>query len=165
MSCNPHSGCHRCCSKGRGESGKCFGIMRTLKPKSGGLMCKNQIYITLCRYRLRQSPFSKRSSPLRLRQLPRNSAISRVRFVVERTFGSQHRWYGGKTLRYRGLAKAHAWHVLLTVAYNLKSLPRLYVESLLPCACHRQSTLNGRKTAASPMIVGFCKVLPISTLF
>jgi transposase, IS5 family len=30
------------------------------------------------------------------------------------------------------LAKAHAWHILLAVAYNLRRLPRLYVESLLP---------------------------------
>lgn len=73
-----------------------------------------------------------KNKPLRPRQLARNSAIGKVRFVVERTFGSQQRWFGGKTLRYQGLAKAHAWHVLLAVAYNLRRLPRLYVESLLP---------------------------------
>ncbi|WP_152976362.1 IS5 family transposase, partial [Methyloglobulus morosus] len=54
-----------------------------------------------------------KDKPLGPRQLARNSAISTVRFVVERTFGSQQRWFGGKTLRYQGLAKAHAWHVLL----------------------------------------------------
>jgi IS5 family transposase len=73
-----------------------------------------------------------KNKPLRPRQLARNSAISKVRFVVERTFGSQQRWFGSKTLRYQGLAKTHAWHVLLAVAYNLRRLPRLYVESLLP---------------------------------
>ncbi|WP_152976303.1 transposase [Methyloglobulus morosus] len=73
-----------------------------------------------------------KNKPLRPRQLARNSAISTVRFVVERTLGSQQRWFGGKTLRYQGLAKAHAWHVLLAVAYNLKRLLRLYVESPLP---------------------------------
>jgi len=73
-----------------------------------------------------------KNKPLRPRQLARNSAISKVRFVVERTFGSQQRWFGGKILRYQGLAKAHAWHVLLAVAYNLRRLPRLYVESLVP---------------------------------
>ncbi|MEQ1484622.1 transposase [Methyloglobulus sp.] len=73
-----------------------------------------------------------KNKPLGSHQLARNSAISKVRFVVERTFGSQQRWFGGKTLRYQGLAKSHAWHVLLAVAYNLKRLPRLYVESLLP---------------------------------
>ena len=73
-----------------------------------------------------------KGKPLSLRQLARNSAISKVRFVVERTFGGQQRWFTGKTVRYQGLAKAHAWHILLAVAYNLRRLPRLYVESLLP---------------------------------
>lgn len=72
-----------------------------------------------------------KGKPLTPRQLARNTAISKVRFVVERTFGGQQRWFGGKELRYRGLAKAHAWHVLLAVAYNLRRLPRLYVESLV----------------------------------
>lgn len=73
-----------------------------------------------------------KNKPLGPRQMARNTAISKVRFVVERTFGSQQRWFDGKTLRYQGLAKAHAWHVLLAIAYNLKRLPRLYVESLVP---------------------------------
>ena len=73
-----------------------------------------------------------KNKPLRPRQRARNTAINKVRFVVERTFGSQQRWFGSKILRYQGLAKAHAWHVLLAVAYNLRRLPRLYVESLRP---------------------------------
>ena len=31
-----------------------------------------------------------------------------IHYVVERTFGSQARWFGSKILRYRGKAKAHA---------------------------------------------------------
>lgn len=73
-----------------------------------------------------------KNRPLSSRQLARNTAISKVRFVVERTFGSQQRWFEGKLLRYRGLAKAHAWHLLLAMAYNLRRLPRLFVDSLLP---------------------------------
>ncbi len=73
-----------------------------------------------------------KGKPLGPRQLARNKAISKVRFVVERTFGGQQRGFGGKILRHQGLAKAHAWHILLAVAYNLRRLPRLYVESLLP---------------------------------
>lgn len=34
-------------------------------------------------------------------------------------------------MRYRGLEKAHAWYVLLAIAYNLKKLPKLFVESLI----------------------------------
>ena len=64
-----------------------------------------------------------RNKPLSQCQLQRNRLISQVRYVVERTFGSQARWFGGKILRYRGLAKAHAWHLLLAMAYNLKACP------------------------------------------
>ncbi|WP_090721757.1 transposase [Nitrosomonas sp. Nm166] len=67
-----------------------------------------------------------RTRPLTRRQLQRNSLITKARYVVERTFGSQVRWFGGKLLRYCGLARAHAWHILLAMAYNLKRLPKLF---------------------------------------
>jgi Transposase DDE domain len=73
-----------------------------------------------------------KNKPLSPRQLARNKAISKVRFVVEHTFGDQQRWFGGKILRYQELAKAHAQQILLAVAYNLRRLPRLYIKSLLP---------------------------------
>ena len=57
------------------------------------------------------------------RQLQCNHLITRVRYVVERTFGSQVRWFGSKILCYCGLTKAHAWHILQTMAYNLKDCP------------------------------------------
>ena len=49
-----------------------------------------------------------RGKPLSARQHQRNALITKVRYVVERTFGSQVRWFGSKVLRYCGLAKAHA---------------------------------------------------------
>lgn len=67
-----------------------------------------------------------KNNPLTHRQLQRNSLITKARYVVERTFGSQVRWFNAKTLRYLGLAKAHAWHILLAMAYNLKRLPKLF---------------------------------------
>ena len=66
--------------------------------------------------------------PLLPRQLQRNRMITKVRYVVERTFGSQVRWFNAKILRYYGLAKAHTWHILLAMAYNLKRLPKLFAE-------------------------------------
>jgi len=60
--------------------------------------------------------------------MQRNRLITKIRYVVERTFGSQTRWFNAKTLRYCGLAKAHAWHLLLAMAYNLKRLPKLFVD-------------------------------------
>ena len=73
-----------------------------------------------------------KNKPLTARQIQRNRLITQARYVVERTFGSQARWFGSKILRYYGRAKAHAWHILQAMAYNLKRLPRLYVERLLP---------------------------------
>ncbi|WP_297324569.1 transposase [Nitrosomonas sp.] len=52
-----------------------------------------------------------KNKPLTQRQSQRNRLITRARYVVERTFGSQARWFGSKILRYQGLAKAHAWHI------------------------------------------------------
>jgi IS5 family transposase len=69
-----------------------------------------------------------KNNPLSPRQLQRNRLITKARYVVERTFGSQARWFNAKILRYCGLAKAHAWHILLAMAYNLKRLPKLFVE-------------------------------------
>lgn len=62
-----------------------------------------------------------------LTELQRNSLITKARYVVERTFGSQAHWFNGKTLRYCGLAKAHAWHLLLAMVY-MKRLPKLFAD-------------------------------------
>ena len=69
-----------------------------------------------------------RAKPLTARQKQRNKLITQIRFVVERTFGGQALWFGGKDLRYVGVDKAHAWHVLQAMAYNLKRLPALWVK-------------------------------------
>lgn len=71
-----------------------------------------------------------KNKPLTRRQLQRNRLITKSRYVVERTFGSQARWFGSKELRYQGLAKAHTWHILQAMAYNLKRLPKLFIQSL-----------------------------------
>jgi IS5 family transposase len=76
-----------------------------------------------------------KNRPLTKRQLQRNKKISKVRFVVERTFGSQARWFNSKVLRYKGIDKAHAWHVLLAIGYNLKRLPVLFVKTFLQPSC------------------------------
>jgi len=74
-----------------------------------------------------------RGKSLNARQKMRNQCITRIRFVVERTFGGQALWFGGKHLRYVGVDKAHAWHVLQAMAYNLKRLPVIWVKrNLLP---------------------------------
>jgi len=72
-----------------------------------------------------------KNNPLTRRQLQRNRLITKARSVAERTFGSQARWLNATVLRYRGLAKAHAWHLLLAMAYHLKRLPKLFVDRRL----------------------------------
>ena len=71
-----------------------------------------------------------KNRPLTRHQLQRNRLITKLRYVVERTFGSQARWFGSKILRYQGLAKAHTWHILQAMAYNMRRLPRLFIQSL-----------------------------------
>lgn len=60
-----------------------------------------------------------------------NMAISKIRYRVERTFGSIHRWFRGGTARYVGLAKAHAQHIMEAVAYNLYRTPGIIVSNTL----------------------------------
>ena len=66
-----------------------------------------------------------RNRPLTERQKLRNKLISKDRYKVERTFGSQKKWFGGGVCRYVGMAKAHTQHILLSIAYNLKRSPQL----------------------------------------
>ncbi|MCC8995682.1 MAG: hypothetical protein LM517_01180 [Nitrosomonas sp.] len=48
--------------------------------------------------------------------------------VTQPGVDAEARWFNAKVLRYCGLAKAHAWHTLLAMAYNLKRLPKIFAE-------------------------------------
>ena len=56
-------------------------------------------------------------------------AISRVRYRVERTFGSMRRWFGAGVARYEGLQKTHAQHIMESIAYNLYRAPGIIVSN------------------------------------
>ena len=71
-----------------------------------------------------------RGRKLTRRQIERNKLISKVRYAVERTFGSQKRWFGAGATRYVGLARTHTQHVLEAICYNLKRAPMLYTIKL-----------------------------------
>ena len=58
-------------------------------------------------------------------QKRRNREISSVRYAIERTFGSVHRWFKGGRARFKGLEKTHTQGVLEAIAYNIKRIPRL----------------------------------------
>ncbi|MBR8706962.1 IS5 family transposase [Bacteroides pyogenes] len=60
-----------------------------------------------------------------------NVAISKIRYRVERTFGSIHRWFLGGVARYVGLEKTHAQHMMEAMAYNLYRSPGIIVSNSL----------------------------------
>lgn len=72
-----------------------------------------------------------RNRPLTYWQLLFNKLISKTRWVVERTFGSIKKWFGGDKARYMGLDKTHTQHVLQAIAYNLKRAPGIIVSNSL----------------------------------
>ena len=65
------------------------------------------------------------------RQQRINVAISKIRYKVERTFGSMHRWFGAGIARYVGLSKAHAQHIMESIAYNLYRTPGIIVSNCI----------------------------------
>mgnify|MGYP001549116012 CR=1 FL=1 len=71
-----------------------------------------------------------RNRPLSRRAIERNKLISKLRYIVERTFGGQKRWFGAGTARYVGWAATHTQHLLEAICYNLKRAPKLYMNKL-----------------------------------
>ena len=65
------------------------------------------------------------------RQQRINVAISKIRYKVERTFGSMHRWFGAGIARYVGLSKTHAQHIMESIAYNLYRTPGIIVSNCI----------------------------------
>ena len=72
-----------------------------------------------------------RNRPLTPWQQLFNKLISKTRWVVERTFGSIKKWFGGDQARYMGLDKTHTQHILQAIAYNLKRAPGIIVSNFL----------------------------------
>ena len=60
-----------------------------------------------------------------------NKAVSKVRYAVERTYGSMHSWFGAGVARYVGLAKTHAQHIMEAIAYNLYRTPGIIVSNCI----------------------------------
>jgi IS5 family transposase len=64
-----------------------------------------------------------RNKPLTHREKQYNKLVGKVRYKIERVFGSIKRWFGRLEARYVGMAKTHGQHVLEALAYNLYRLP------------------------------------------
>jgi IS5 family transposase len=59
----------------------------------------------------------------------RNKLIGKVRFVVERTFGSIKRWFNSTCARYKGIAKMHTQNLMEAMVYNLYRSPKIIVSN------------------------------------
>ena len=69
-----------------------------------------------------------KGKPLTDWQLKFNKQVSKFRYTVERTFGSNIRWFKAGFAKYVGTAKTHTQHILESIAYNLKRSPILIVK-------------------------------------
>lgn len=72
---------------------------------------------------------ASRNKPLTIREKRYNRLVGKVRYKVERVFGSIKRWFGGLKARYVGLVKTHGQHVLEAMAYNLYRLPGIIMSN------------------------------------
>ena len=52
-----------------------------------------------------------------------NKTISKIRYRVERTFGSMVSWFGAGVARYVGIEKMHTQHLIQAIALNLYRAP------------------------------------------
>ncbi|MDD3876023.1 MAG: IS5 family transposase [Bacteroidales bacterium] len=75
---------------------------------------------------MRKAP---KKGTLPLREAQCNKLISKIRYKVERTFGSIKRWFGGGTARYIGLEKMHTQHLMEAMAYNLYRSPGIIMSN------------------------------------
>lgn len=66
-----------------------------------------------------------RGKALSSREKQFNKIVSKVRYVIERTFGSIKKWFGGAVAKYKGIAKTDYQHHLEAIAYNLYRSPGL----------------------------------------
>ena len=87
----------------------------------------------LSRMKLKSRIMHKAQKNRRLTERERavNKAVSKVRYAVERTFGSMRRWFGAGVARYVGLAKTHAQHIMEAIAYNLCRTPGIIVSNCI----------------------------------
>lgn len=88
---------------------------------------------TLSRMKLKSRIMHKAQKNRRLtgRERAVDKAVSKVRYAVERTYGSMHRWFGAGVARYVGLAKTHAQHIMEAIAYNLYRTPGIIASNCI----------------------------------
>ena len=77
------------------------------------------------------SCMKQKSRRLTERENAVNKATGKLRYAVERTFGSTYRWSWAGIARYVDLAKTHAQHIMKAAAYNLYRAPGIIVSNCI----------------------------------
>lgn len=72
---------------------------------------------------------AKKNKPLTEREKLFNKLIGKVRFKVERTFGSVKCWFRGGVAKYRGIEKMHTQNLIEAMCYNLYRSPGIVMSN------------------------------------
>lgn len=86
---------------------------------------KNEVLLKEKNLKNRILKKAKKNKPLTENEKKFNKLCGKIRFKVERTFGSIKRWFSGGTARYKGIAKMHTQNLLEAMAYNLYRSPAI----------------------------------------
>lgn len=70
-----------------------------------------------------------RKKKLKRSETEYNKLCGKIRYKIERTFGSIKRWFSGGTARYKGLAKTHSQNLMESIAYNLYRSPGIVMSN------------------------------------
>lgn len=92
---------------------------------------ENRKVLSIMKLKSRIMYKSQKNRRLTERERAVNKAVSKVRYAVERTYGSMHRWFRAGISRYVGLAKTHAQHIMEEIAYNLYKTPGIIVSNCI----------------------------------
>jgi IS5 family transposase len=72
---------------------------------------------------------AKKNKPLTDIEKKFNKLCGKIRYKVERTFGSIKCWFFGGVARYKGLEKMHTQNIMESIAYNLYRSPAIIVSN------------------------------------
>ena len=90
---------------------------------------KNEELLKEKGYKNRIMKKAKKGKPLSESQKRFNKLCSKIRYKVERTFGSIKRWFNTGVARYKGEARMHTQNVLESIAHNLYRSPGIIMRN------------------------------------
>jgi transposase, IS5 family len=70
-----------------------------------------------------------KNKPLSSNKIKFNKIVSKVRYKIERTFGSGRIWFKAGIARYIGKDKTHTQHIMEAIAYNLYRSPGIVMHN------------------------------------